>query len=87
MDGQRVSAHAYIQYADVPESLLETARRTVDGESSAALIQFDGYPHSGEIVDGTGDLQIEFVWPRDPALRHALGDWLTHHGISFVVIQ
>ena len=82
-----MSAHAYVQYADVPERLIESACRTVDGETGAALIQFDGYPHSGELVEGANDVQIEFAWPRNPELRHALDDWLTHNGISFVVVQ
>ena len=82
-----MSAHAYIQYADVPKGLLESARRTVDCESEAALIQLDGYPHSGEIVDGSNDVQIAFAWPHDIGLRHALGDWLTHHGINFTVVM
>ncbi|MEM5384155.1 phage portal protein [Paraburkholderia phymatum] len=82
-----MSAHAYIQYADVPELLMESARRTIDADTGAALIQFDGYQHCGEIVDGPDDLQIEFAWPRNSDLRHALDDWFTHHGISFTVVQ
>lgn len=82
-----MSAHAYIQYADVPEQLLESGQRTVDGATGAALIQFEGYPHSGELIDGPCDLQIEFAWPRDVDLRHVLGDWLTHHGIHFTVVM
>lgn len=81
-----MSAHAYIQYADVPEALLESARRTVDGVTGAALIQFDGYPHCGEIVGGASGEQFEFTWPRDRDLRHTLADWLTTHGIHFTVI-
>ena len=56
-----MSAHAYIQYADVPEPLLESARRTIDGVTGAALIQFDGYPHSGELVDGLPCLHVRGV--------------------------
>lgn len=82
-----MSAHAYIQYADVPEPLLESARRTIDGVTGAALIQFDGYPHSGELVGGPSDQQIEFAWPRNPELRHTLDDWFTHHGIHFTVVM
>ena len=82
-----MSAHAYIHYADVPEQLLETARRTVDADTGAALIQFDGYPYCGELVDGSNDLQIEFTWSRNPELRGPLADWLTHHGIHFTVVM
>lgn len=82
-----MSAHAYIQYADVPEPLLESARRTVDGDTGDALIQFDGYPYCGVLVDGSNDLQIEFAWSRSPELRAALADWLTHHGIHFTVVM
>lgn len=82
-----MSAYAYIQYAGVPEQLLESAHRTVDGETGAPLIQFEGYPHCGEVIDGPSNLQIEFTWPRSPELRHALDDWLTHHGINFTVVM
>jgi hypothetical protein len=84
--GFSLSAHAYIRYADVPEQLIESARRTVDGETDSELIQFDGYSYCGALVDGPHGLQIEFTWSRNPGLRHALGDWLSRHGIHFEVV-
>ncbi|QBR00490.1 phage portal protein [Paraburkholderia pallida] len=83
-----MSAHAYIQYDDVPEALLETALRHRDTLTGARLIAFDNSLFSGEIVDASdGRAQIEFAWPRDVELRHALADWLTYQSISFTVVM
>ena len=82
-----MSAHAYIQYADVPEALLESSQRTIDSDTGDALIQFAGYPYCGVLVDGPSDQQVEFAWSRDTDLRHALSDWFTHHGIHFTVVM
>ncbi|MGU7784900.1 phage portal protein [Burkholderia sp. PU8-34] len=82
-----MSAHAYIFYADVPERLAESAVRHVDSITQAHLIAFDECPFSGEISETRSGTQIEFPWPRVVSLRHALGDWLTHHGINFTVVM
>ena len=79
-----MSAHAYIQYDDVPAPLIDTALRHGDGER---YIAFDDCPFSGEISETSdGGTQIEYAWPNSLDLRHALGDWFTHHGIAFVVV-
>lgn len=85
-----MSAHAYIQYADVPEQLLESALRHRDTVTGAYLIAFDDCPFSGEITEllgSSGGAQIEYAWPHSLDLRHALGDWFTHHGIHFTVVM
>lgn len=83
-----MSAHAYIQYADVPEQLLDSALRHRDTVTGAHLIAFDNCPFSGEISEtSAGVTQIEYAWPHSIELRHALGDWLTHHGIHFTVVM
>lgn len=82
-----MSAHAYIQYADVPESLIDSALRHRDAVTAAQLIAFDECPFSGEISESERGAQIEYVWPRSLDLRHALGDWFTHHGIHFTVVM
>lgn len=82
-----MSAHAYIQYADVPGQLLESALRHRDIVTGAELVAFDNCPFSGEIsLTSDGVSQIEYAWPHSLELRHALGDWLTCHGIPFVVV-
>lgn len=82
-----MSAHAFIQYADVPERLMTTAARQRDDVTGAHLITFEGYPLCGEIAESDSGLQIVFAWPHNAALRHQLGDWLTHNGLSFVVVM
>jgi hypothetical protein len=82
-----MSAHAYIQYADVPERMIESALRHRDTVTGAQLIAFDNCPLSGEISQTSdGNTQIEYAWPNSLNFRHALGDWFTHHGIAFVVV-
>jgi hypothetical protein len=82
-----MSAHAYIQYADVPQPLIESSRQRVDGATKAKLISIEGCPLSGQIdVLSDNRIQIEFPWPRAPELRHALGDWLVYHGIPYTVV-
>ncbi|RQQ37081.1 phage portal protein [Burkholderia stagnalis] len=82
-----MSAHAYIFYSDVPERLVESVVRHTDSITDAQLVAFDGCPYSGEITETEHGMQIEYAWPVDVAYRHALGDWFTHHGISFTVVM
>lgn len=82
-----MTAHAYIFYSDVPERLVESAVRHVDSITQAQLIAFDECPFSGEITETQHGTQIEFPWPINRMLRHAIGDWLTHHGINFTVVM
>lgn len=82
-----MSAHAYIQYADVPERLIESALRHHDSVTGAHLIAFDNCPFSGELTETERGTQIEYAWPHSLELRHALGDWFTHHGIHFTVVM
>lgn len=71
-----MSAAACILYSDVPEPLLISAIRHVDGVTGADLIAFDECPFSGEISETEHGTQISFPWPRDRTMRHAVGDWL-----------
>ena len=80
-----MTAQAYIQYDDVPEALFADARWRVD-DAGVQLVAFDGCPLVGQVVETSGSVQIEFAWPRNVELRHALGDWFTHHGIHFTVV-
>lgn len=82
-----MSAHAYVQYADLPEALLTTARRRFECETGLHVIAIEGCPFCGEIRDAGGGVQIEYPWPHNLSLRHALGDWLTHNGIAFTVVM
>ncbi|WP_018435337.1 hypothetical protein [Paraburkholderia atlantica] len=82
-----MSAHAYIQYADIPEQLLESAVRHRDEVNGAQLVALDQCPFSGQITETESGSQIEYPWPHNSGLRHALGDWLTHNGISFTVVM
>ncbi|MFM0435918.1 phage portal protein [Paraburkholderia strydomiana] len=82
-----MSAHAYIQYANVPDSLIASSRQRVDDNGSVKLISFDGCPLVGQIdVLSDKRIQIELPWPRALELRHALGDWLVYHGIPYTVV-
>lgn len=78
-----MSACTNIFYADVPERLVESALRHRDTVTGAELIAFDECPFSGEITETEHGVKIEYPWPRNGTLRHALGDWFTHHGINF----
>ncbi|MFM0689253.1 phage portal protein [Paraburkholderia strydomiana] len=83
-----MSAHAYIQYADVPDSLIASSRQRVDDNGGVKLISFDGCPLAGQIDElSNGRLQVEFPWPRAVELRGSLSDWLTYHGINFTVVM
>lgn len=83
-----MSAFAYIQYDDIPAPMIESALRHKDMVTNADLIAFDDCPFSGEIsVTSAGITQIEFAWPINRELRHALGDWFTYHGINFTVVM
>ncbi|CAG9262161.1 phage portal protein [Paraburkholderia caribensis] len=81
-----MTSQAYVQYDDVPEALFERAQWRVD-DSGVRFVAFDGCPLVGLIVESAEGAQIEFAWPHNPELRHALGDWLTHHGIHFTVVS
>ncbi|MBN3758172.1 phage portal protein [Paraburkholderia sp. Tr-20389] len=80
-----MTAQAYIQYDDVPETLLDDARWRVD-DTGVQFVGFDGCPLIGQVVETPEGVQIEFAWPHSTELRHALGDWFTHHGIHFTVV-
>jgi hypothetical protein len=83
-----MSAHAYIQWADVPQKLVESSRQRVDDNARIKLVSFDDCPLVGQIdVLSDGRVQVEFVWPRLADLRNALGDWLMFHGISYTVVM
>jgi hypothetical protein len=83
-----MSAHAYIQYADVPEELTTASSQRVDDVTKAKIIAFPGCPLCGQIeVLGDGRIQVEFPFPRGAELRDVLLDWLVHWGISFTVVM
>jgi hypothetical protein len=83
-----MSAHAYIHYADVPDTLTASSRQWVDSVTKEKLVSFDDCPLIGQIdVLSDGRVQVEFVWPKLSDLRHALGDWLMHHGIHYTVVM
>ena len=82
-----MSAHAYIQYADLPQALIDSSSQRVDSATQAKLISIDGCPLSGQIdVLSDNRIQVEFPWPRAPELRRALDDWLLYHGIPYTVV-
>lgn len=81
-----MSAHAYIQWADVPQALISSSRQHVDDVTKAQIVSFDGCPLSGELTQGKS-LQVEYPFPRNPDLRHSLGDWFMHWGIPFTVVM
>lgn len=82
-----MSAHAYIHYADVPDTLTASSRQWVDSVTSEKLVSFDDCPLIGQIdVLSDGRVQVEFAWPKLASLRHALDDWLMHHGIPYAVV-
>ncbi|MBB5444634.1 MULTISPECIES: phage portal protein [unclassified Paraburkholderia] len=83
-----MSAHAYIQYADVPQPLIDSSSQRVDSVTLAKLIAFDGCPLTGQIeVLSDNRIQIEFPFPRADELRNSLVAWLMHHGISFAAVM
>ena len=82
-----MSAHAYIQYADLPDKLTSSSRQCVDDITRAQMIQFDGCPLVGQL-DPVGDrLQVEYPFPRDADLRNRLVQWFMHWGIHFQVVM
>ncbi|GAB7525340.1 phage portal protein [Paraburkholderia sp. 2C] len=82
-----MSAQAYIQWADVPKSLIESSRQHIDEPTKAQIVAFDGCPLCGEISQTSEKvLQVEYVFPRHRDLRDSLVDWFMHHGISFTVV-
>ncbi|PQV50989.1 phage portal protein [Paraburkholderia sp. BL21I4N1] len=92
-----MSAHAYIQWADVPQQLIDTSRQHVDEITEAQIVAFDGCPISGQLFQGSAEyvphpadiksLQVEYSFPRAVELRHALVDWFWYHGIHFMVVM
>jgi hypothetical protein len=83
-----MSAHAYIQYADVPDVLTASSSQHVDSVTKAKVIAFDGCPLCGQIdVLSDSRIQVEFPFPRGAELRTALVDWLMHWGIHFTVVM
>ncbi|SEI42194.1 phage portal protein [Paraburkholderia diazotrophica] len=83
-----MSAHAYIQWADVPQALIDSSRQRMDDNGAVKLVAFVGCPLVGQIEELSGGrIQIEYPWPQVPDLRHGLGDWLSHHGINYVVVH
>lgn len=84
-----MSAHAYIQWADVPQQLIDSSRQHVDSVTGAKVVAFDGCPVCGEIEDGKrlARIQVQFPFPRALDIRHALVDWLWYHGIHFTVVM
>ncbi|MGF6549328.1 phage portal protein [Paraburkholderia youngii] len=83
-----MSAHAYIQYADVPDSLAASSKQHFDSATQAKVIAFDGCPLCGQLeVLDDNRIQIEFPFPRGAELRGALVDWLMHWGIHFTVVM
>ena len=81
-----MSAHAYIQYADVPDELAASRCQHVDDATQAQMVAFDGCPLIGQLESVGEQLQIEFPFPRSAELRGVLVNWLMHHGISFTVV-
>jgi|GEM_PF-1362998 len=81
-----MSAHAYIHWADVPDSLIATSRQHVDEVTDAKIVAFDGAPFSGQLWEGVGGLQVEYPFPRNADLRASLVNWLFYHGIHFKVV-
>ncbi|ACC71075.1 phage portal protein [Paraburkholderia phymatum] len=86
-----MSAHAYIQWADVPDHLIAGSSQRVDSITQAKVIAFDGCPLCGEIEqedanNPTDRVQVQFPFPRAAELRHSLVDWFIYHGISFTVV-
>jgi hypothetical protein len=80
-----MSAHAYIQWTDIPHRPISSSCQRVDDATGAKLIAFEGCPLTGKI-DQVGDrLQVEFPFPRNRVLRDELIGWLMHWGISFTV--
>ncbi|MPW16925.1 phage portal protein [Paraburkholderia sp. CNPSo 3157] len=87
-----MSAHAYIQWADVPQALISSSQQHVDGITQAKVVAFDGCPFAGEIevleAKPFGSaIQIEFAFPRNHGLRNSLIDWFMHHSIPFTVVM
>jgi hypothetical protein len=82
-----MSAHAYIQWADVPAALIASSGQIIDSDTQAKLVAFDGCPLVGEISETSEKvLQVEYPFPVAHSLRYSLVDWLVHHGISFTVV-
>jgi len=82
-----MSAHAYIQYADVPDNLTASSRQHIDDVTKAKMVAFDGCPLVGQL-DPVGDrLQVEYPFPRNDDLRNQLVQWFVHWGIHFTVVM
>jgi hypothetical protein len=82
-----MSAHAYISYSDVPNSVIASSRQRVHDETKEMLIAFDDCPLTGVIHDDEGGAQeIEFPFPRAPEIRNSLVGWFMKWSISFQVV-
>ncbi|MFM0210433.1 phage portal protein [Paraburkholderia sediminicola] len=82
-----MSAHAYIQYADVPDKLTASSHQHVDSVTGAKIITFDGCPLAGQLDTVNGRIQIEYPFPRGEELRNHLVRWLMQWGIHFTVVM
>ncbi|PVY34581.1 hypothetical protein C7413_107117 [Paraburkholderia silvatlantica] len=76
-----------IQWGDIPQALIDSSRQRIDEAQKLQLIALDGCPFSGELTRlAGGRLQLDFPFPRNPALREQLIEWALHWGISFTVV-
>lgn len=82
-----MSAHAYIQWSDVPQQLMASSRQHVDSVTKEKIVAFDGCPLCGQLTEASTGLQVEYSFPRHPELRHSLVDWFWYHGIHFTVVM
>lgn len=83
-----MSAHAYIQWADVPQPIVDSSRQHTEHDGAVKFVAFDGCPLVGQIEQlSDGRIQIEFPWPHVLELRHGLGDWFSYHEINYVVVH
>jgi hypothetical protein len=82
-----MSAHAYIQWADVPQQLMDSGRQHVDSDTKEKIVAFDGCPLKGQLWETKSGFQVEYSFPRDTERRHALVDWFWYHGIHFTVVM
>jgi hypothetical protein len=82
-----LSAHAYIQYADVPGELTASMHQQVDDVTQAKMVAFDGCPLVGQLGPVGDRLQVEYPFPRNADLRNQLVQWFMHWGIHFAVVM
>jgi hypothetical protein len=83
-----MSAHAYIQWADVPQPVIDSSRQRTEYNATVKLISFVGCPLTGQIDEKSdGKLQVEFPFPPSHEIRNTLIDWLEYWGIHFTVVM